>query len=277
MTTTASTRKRITTERGNLCSTISSTLQKGWVGATIGLLLLIAAWAIVGVAPSTRAIVPTPWETVKSVLDEGTTFYIPNLVATLRRAGTGYLWGNVVGLAIASVLLITPRLEELVLQLGVISQCLPITAIGPLVFVLFGGRVTSIFLAALLVFFTTMSGVLLGLRSVSPSLIDMVTAFGGGAFVKLRKLQLIATIPATVTALKVAVPAAILGAIVGEYLGGLDDGVGAAMVASQRNQTPERVWALSVLVGLLSLTGYGLLAWVGRVIAPWSKTNGFNT
>jgi ABC-type nitrate/sulfonate/bicarbonate transport system permease component len=78
-------------------------------------------------------------------------------------------------------------------------------------------------------------------------------------------------LPAIVTALQVAVPAALLGAIVGEYLGGIDSGIGVALNAAQRQVQPDRVWALSILTGLISLAGYGLVGLLGRVLTPWAK------
>jgi hypothetical protein len=31
------------------------------------------------------------------------------------------------------------------------------------------------------------------------------------------------------------------------------------------------VWALSILTGLISLAGYGLVGLLGRVLTPWAK------
>jgi ABC-type nitrate/sulfonate/bicarbonate transport system permease component len=77
-------------------------------------------------------------------------------------------------------------------------------------------------------------------------------------------------LPAIVTALLVAVPAALLGAVVGEYLGGIDSGIGVALNAAQRQIQPDRVWALSILAGLIALGGYALVGLVGRVLTPWA-------
>lgn len=73
------------------------------------------------------------------------------------------------------------------------------------------------------------------------------------------------------SALQVAIPGAVLGAIVGEYLGGIDTGIGVALNAAQRQVQPERVWALSIITGLISLFGYGLVGLIGRCLTPWAK------
>jgi ABC-type nitrate/sulfonate/bicarbonate transport system permease component len=245
-----------------------------WVGGTIGIILLLLVWAAFATILPSHSIVPTPWATTESVVNDATSYFLPNLGSTLERAGLGYVYGNLAGLIVAGIVLLLPRLEEVATQLGVISQCLPITAVGPIIILIFGGRTAAIFLAALLCFFTTMVGSILGLRSASAVSLDVVTAAGGGSFMRIRKVRAIAALPAVFTALKIAVPGAILGAVVGEYLGGIDSGVGVALNAAQRNQMPDRVWALSILIGLIALLGYGLVGLIGRLVTPWANSRG---
>jgi ABC-type nitrate/sulfonate/bicarbonate transport system permease component len=222
-------------------------LARPWVGGTVGIVLLIALWWAMTAGLTNSTSFPTPVAVLRSALDDGWSFYGANLTPSLTRAAQGYLWGNLAGLALAAVVLVVPKLEEVVTQLGVIASCLPVTAIGPIVMVIFGGRASAIFLAALLTFFTTLVGAILGMRSATRSSLAIVTA------------------------LQVAVPAALLGAIVGEYLGGIDSGIGVALNAAQRQVQPDRVWALSILTGLISLAGYGLVGLLGRVLTPWAK------
>ena len=70
----------------------------------------------------------------------------------------------------------------------------------------------SVVLAAMSVFFTTVVGCLLGLRAAPRASLDLVRAYGGTNWTKLRKVQLIAALPSLFAALKIAAPAAFLGA-----------------------------------------------------------------
>lgn len=249
---------------------MNARLSAPWVGTVLGVLLLLVAWTLAASLGTTSMILPTPASTVTEVFSHLGDYFLPTLWSTLERALWGYLWGNLAGLAIAALVLLIPAVENLFTQLGVISQCLPITAIGPLVLLVFGGRAAAIFLAALLVFFTTMVGAILGMRSASATALDLVRAYGGGRFTRIRKVQLIAALPSVFTALKVAVPAAVLGGVVGEYLGGTDDGVGVALIVAQRDHNPQRVWGLSIMIGLVALAGYALIGLLGRVLTPWA-------
>lgn len=252
-------------------SAVVRALARPWLGGTVGIILLLIIWTLFATVLPSSTIVPTPWSVAGSVFSDFGAYYAGNLASTLERAGWGYLWGNLAGLIVASIVLIIPRLEEIVTQLGVVSQCLPITAVGPIIILIFGGRSAAIFLAALLVFFTTMIGAILGMRAAPRAALDLVSAYGGNRFTQIRKVQLVAAIPAVITALAIAVPGALLGAVVGEYLGGIDSGIGVALNAAQRNIDPQRVWGMSILAGLIALLGYALVILIGRWVTPWVR------
>lgn len=247
------------------------TAWRGWAGAAIGLVLLVGCWWLVAVtAFRASGAVPTPAAVVGQFVTDGFGFYWSNATITLSGAALGFLWGNALALAIAVFVLLVPAVEGVATQLAVISYCIPLTAIGPIILVVFGGRTPTVFLAALSVFFTTLIGALLGLRAADRASLDAVAAFGGNRWQRLVKVQLIAALPATLNALKIAVPAAMLGAIVGEYLGGVDSGLGVVLTVAQQQYEVARTWALALLTGLLAFLGYGLVALVARLVTPWA-------
>ena len=253
---------------------VSQWLTRPWVGAIVGFALLLVTWWLYSASLPSETALPSPVTTIRRMFEDGWSFYGPNLASTLSRAGQGYLWGNLLALAIAAIVFVIPALEQVVTQLGVLSQCLPITAVGPIIMVIFGGRSAAIFLAALLVFFTTLVGTVLGMRSAHPASLDLIAAYGGGNLDRIFKVQLVAALPAMFTALKIAVPGAVLGAIVGEYLGGIDSGLGVALNAAQRSVDPARAWGVSIVAALIALGGYGLVELLGRLATPWAPRSG---
>ena len=113
-------------------------------------------------------------------------------------------------------------------------------------------------------FFTTLVGMLVGLRSAEPVMFDLIRAYGGGRVAELMKVRIRAALPSLFAALRIAAPAAILGAIIGEYLGG-ESGIGIAMIASQtslRGRTAPGGSPSSA--GLLAGLAYGITAFIGR-------------
>lgn len=148
---------------------------------------------------------------------------------------------------------------------------MPLTAIGPIILVVFGGRAPTIFLAAMSVFFTTLIGALLGLKAADRTSLNLIEAYGGGRWQQLVKVRVIAALPAILSSLKIAAPAAMLGAIIGEYLGGIDNGLGVALTVAQQQFLVERTWALALVTGALAGAGYALFGLLARFVTPWSS------
>ena len=243
--------------------------------SVLGLLILLAVWTLFGVfGLGTHGAVPTPWAVIHQMVEDGANLYVSNALVTLTYAAQGFLWGNLAALAVAALTLLAPRLAPAASQLAVISYCTPLTAIGPIVLVVMGGRAPTIFLAAMAVFFTTLVGALLGVRAADPAALDVVRAYGGGRWHQLVKVQLVAAAPAVVNALKIAAPSAMLGAILGEYLGGVDSGLGVVLTLAQQQFDVARTWALALVIGLLAFAGYGLFSLLGRVLTPWTTGRG---
>ena len=244
-----------------------------WAAGLIGVAALLAVWTVLAVTVFAGAGegVPTPWAVVRQLVDDGWGFYQPLIGATLGEAVRGYLIGNVLALLFAGFVLLVPVFERLVVQLAVASYCLPLVAIGPILSLLLSGEAPMITMAALSVFFTTLIGCLLGLRSADPVVLDVVRAYGGGRWAVLTKVRVTAALPATLTALKIAAPAALLGAIIGEYLGHIDTGLGVAMTVSEASVNVPRTWGIALVSGLVAGAGYGLTALVARMALPWAR------
>jgi ABC-type nitrate/sulfonate/bicarbonate transport system permease component len=244
-----------------------------WVSSVVGLAGLVVLWQIAGatIFAHGRA-VPTPTAIVRQMSKDGWSFYSPNVRATVSEAAKGWLWGNLLAIALAMLFLIAPLFEKPLLQLGVVSYCLPIVAIGTIFAIVFGGDTPKVILAAMSVFFTTLIGMLVGLRSADPTTLDVVAAYGGGPAKKLTKVRLRASLPSLFAALRIAAPAAVLGAIIGEYLGG-DKGLGVAMINSEQALEVARTWGIALVATGVAGIGYGLTALVGRLVTPWAPRN----
>jgi ABC-type nitrate/sulfonate/bicarbonate transport system permease component len=176
----------------------------------------------------------------------------------------------VLAIGLAFVVLLVPLLEKPTMQLGILSYCIPVIAIGPILQITFDGQTPKIILAAMFVFFTTLVGTLVGLRSAEPVMFDVVRAYGGGRVAELAKVRIRAALPSLFAALRIAAPAAILGAIIGEYLGAQDRGLGIMMINAQSSLQISRTWGIALLSTGVATAGYALTGLVGRLTAPWA-------
>lgn len=244
----------------------------GWTRGALGLLALLAAWAvlsaaIVGVGKG----VPTPWAVAQQIGHDGAGFYGPLIVQTGSEALRGYLAGNGLALACAVIVLLVPPADRVIIQLAIVSYCLPLVALGPILEIILSGDAPMVTMAALSVFFTTLVGALLGLRSADPAALDLVRACGGGRWQQVRRVRLAAALPSVFAALTLACPAALLGAIVGEYFGRVDTGLGVAMINSEQQLDVARTWGIALISGVVAGMGYGLVATIARALLPWAR------
>ncbi len=257
-----------------------------WIGGTIGSLAVIALWWISAVTVFARTdssgaarvgAIPTPLQVLEQLSTDGFAFYWKNASLTLAEAGLGFLFGNISALVLAGLALMIPKIENLATQIAVITYCIPIVAIGPIIRLVLGApgdgepAGAAIALAALSVFFTTMVGALTGVKSADKASLDVVTVYGGNSWHRLIKVQLLASLPSIFAALRIAAPAAFLGAILGEYVGGPDLGFGPAMVNAQQSLEVARVWGLALVSGAIAGLAYALFGIISRIVSPWAK------
>ena len=247
--------------------------RSAWAGGAVGLAVVIGLWALLAATLlGTADGVPTPWAVIRQISEDGWTFYGPHIGQTVSEDLTGYLVGNGLALGLAVLVLLVPVLERVVTQIAVASYCLPIVAVGPILSLVLDGDRPMAAMAGLSVFFTTLVGTLLGLRSADPTSLDLVRAYGGGRWQQMRRVRAIAALPSALAALKIAGPAALLGAIIGEYLGRVDNGLGIATTIAQQQLDVSRTWGIAMVSGAVAGIAYGTIGLVARFALPWSRT-----
>jgi ABC-type nitrate/sulfonate/bicarbonate transport system permease component len=245
-----------------------------WLGGTIGTILLIVVWEILAVTAFHKvgSGVPRPNDVATTLWhDLGSGLYGRNVGQTMKEAVEGYVGAVVLAIVLAVTFVQVPLVEKALLRLAIASYCIPIIAIGPiLVFALPGDRPKAV-LAGLLVFFPTLVGVVLGLRSADSSSLDMIRAAGGGRWAQLVKVRLRAALPSTFAALQVAAPSAILGAIIGDLLGGQQgNGLGIMMVDSEQALDIARTWGIALVCTGLAGLAFAVTGLIGRLATPWA-------
>jgi NitT/TauT family transport system permease protein len=196
---------------------------------------------------------------------------------TWREAAIGFGLGAVIGVALAAAFVHNALLERAFVPYVVASQTIPIVALAPMIIFFVGNDVLAVVVVATyLTFFPVTIAMIRGLRSPDPRALELMRSYAASRRTILWKLRLPASVPSLFTALKIAATASIVGAIVGEGPGGIQNGLGRAIL--DYNQTyitgPERLWATILITSLLGITFYllvrGAEAWYLRDRAPAS-------
>ncbi len=240
-----------------------------WGDAILGPVVLVALWQVAGtVLPWARYTLSSPVAIAARAWHD-LPLYPANVAATLGEAGRGFLWGNLVAIALALVIVQAPRLETLVMQVAIVIYATPLLAVAPIIAVVLPGDEPKVALAALAVFFPTLIATLLGLRSAGSAPLELLRTLGAGGRHALVKVRLPASVPWLLAGLRVAAPGAVLGAVLGEFLGG-DRGLGIAMVNAMATLDTPRVWGLAIASSILAGAGFALAGAAARLLVTWA-------
>ena len=183
---------------------------------------------------------------------------------TTTNAALGFVFGNLLALALAAVVLLVPRSERVIAPLALIIFSLPLIATGPILRVLFGpGAGPQITLGALAVYYTTFLALLVGLRAVSQGWTDLMRVYGRGAWTTLVKVRARASFPYLFVGLQIAAPAAFLGAMIGEFTGA-ERGLGVLTLRAMRGLQVDGTWSLALLSAGIAMAAYAAIGRLGK-------------
>ncbi|MGI5952243.1 MAG: ABC transporter permease [Brooklawnia sp.] len=234
----------------------------------LGWLLVIGIWEVAGrTLLAGRHLIGVP-SAMAVKLVENAEVYARGLWFTTREALLGYLIGNLAAIALGVLVILLPGLERLVLRAALVAYCLPLVALGPLLRLVYGfGDAPQITLAAIAVYYLTLVPLLVGLRALPQSWLDLVASYGRGRWVTLTTVRARAGLPYLFAGLQASVPAAFLGALVGEFTGA-ERGLGVLSILALRSLDTDGLWALMLLSTVVSLIGYLAVAALGRRLTP---------
>jgi NitT/TauT family transport system permease protein len=183
-------------------------------------------------------------------------------IFTFREAFGGFVFGAVLGLALAIVFVHSPLLERALVPYVVASQTVPIIAIAPVVVIwLQGGWLAVAVISAYLTFFPVTIAGLRGLRSPDPRALELMRSYASSSRDVLLKVRLPAAAPYLFAAFKVAATASVVGAIIGELPSGIRDGLGGAILNFNQFYVsgPPKLWAAIIVAAVVGISFFALV------------------
>lgn len=188
---------------------------------------------------------------------------------TLFEAFSGYLVGAALGIGLAVLFVLVPRLEGALVPPLVAVNSVPTVAYAPLALLWFGiGPLSKIVVVALVVSFTLLLNTLHGLKRTDPAAIALLRSFGAGRWRVMTTLRLPGALPAIANGLRVAVVRSMIIAIVTEMLGAYR-GIGWMIYEGTQQMDFLRVWAAVGVGSLASMAFYGAVSWLDRRFVWW--------
>lgn len=234
-----------------------------------GAVLILAMWESLArglslpayTLPAVTQILASTWEN-RAVLQAAA-------LITGFEAVAGYAIGAVVGIGVATLLILARPLRAGVLPLLLAINSVPVVAWSPLVLLWFGvGVASKIVMVALAVGFTVFLSALAGFDRVDRRSVDLMRSFGASRLGIFWRLRLPAAMPLIGAGLRVATVRSLIVAIVTEMLGAYG-GLGWIIYRSVTLIDFVQVWAAILVASTLSLAFFGAVGALERRFIFW--------
>ncbi|WP_051291443.1 ABC transporter permease [Fictibacillus gelatini] len=233
------------------------------------LLLLLVLWeAAVRIFQIEKWILPGPLSIVKALI-QSKDLLIDHSIQTIYETLIGLGAAIIIGVIIAVVIESSEMIRLAVYPLLVISQTVPIIAVAPLFLMWFGyGLLPKVIVVALVCFFPIAVNLADGFRLVDRDKIRLLKSMGANRLQIFRMVQFPESMPHFFSGLRIAGTYSIMGAVIGEWLGA-SKGLGIFLTRSSQSFLTERVFAIILVIVILSLIIFGWIEMIARILMPW--------
>lgn len=237
------------------------------------LLVWYGACALVRLTGDTSAIAKMPWP--HEVFQQMATYWPTYLEAawqTGSRAVAGFFVGLLVGLLLGLLMIQSRWLESGLVPYVLASQMIPLIALVPILRAVFkDGDLVRLYVTAYVSFFIVTIAVLRGLKSASPTSLELMSSVNADRWTTARYLRLPAALPFIFAGLRVAAPLSLIGAILVDFLGARN-GIGYLLVASLSlgSSQATMLWGALILAMGMGLAFTRAVVYVERRMCFWA-------
>ena len=225
-----------------------------------------------------RAVLPSPHQVLMelktTIIDKNVTSkrsLVYHAGITLSSTLLGFVLGAGLGIGLAVGIVYVETLDKSLMPWIITSQTIPILALAPMVIVVFGalgisGLLPKALISMYLCFFPVAVGMVKGLRSPQPMLVDLLNTYSASKWQVFWRLRLPSAIPFLFTSLKVAIALSLVGAIVAELPTGGQAGLGARLLSGSYYGQTNLIWASLIVAAVMSASLVSILGIIERKV-----------
>lgn len=236
-------------------------------------LLVFGVWVFLcNFSDIPKNILPSP-EAVWNAFWSDSELIMRHARVTLLETAIGLLTGIVLGFFSAAVMDRFIVVKKVSYPLIIASQTIPTIAIAPLLVLWLGfDMLPKIVLVVFIVFFPITVSLLEGFGSVDPDTVNLMRSMGAGKLKTFRYVKIPAALGSFFAGLKISVSYAVVGAVLSEMLGG-KWGLGRYLTIVRKSNRYDKMFAVIIVISLLSLLLFWLTGIVQKGLMPWEKVN----
>ena len=209
------------------------------------------------VLPAPHQVVAEIWKTTvkKKVTSKRSLIY--HSWITLSSTLLGFVMGTFTGMMLAIFIVENRAMDKSLMPWIITSQTIPILAIAPMIIVVLNavglsGLLPQALISTYLSFFPIAVGMVKGLRSPDPMLIDLMRTYNCSRWRLFFTLRLPSSVPYLFTSMKIAVAISLVGAIVGELPTGAVAGLGARLLSGSYYGQTIQIWSALLTAATLA-------------------------
>jgi NitT/TauT family transport system permease protein len=199
-------------------------------------------------------------------------FYLVQSLHTLSNTLAAFALSVVFGVGLAVAIVYSTFLEKTLYTMLVALNNVPKVALAPLFVIWLGtGSASKIAMGMMISIFAIVIDTVLGLRSLTPDMVDLGRSMRGSGFKMLFKLRLPNALPSIIAGMKVAISLSLVGAIVGEFVAA-QNGLGFVILSAQGMFRTDRVFAAILLLAVIGTALFYLMEYLENVLIPWHES-----
>jgi ABC-type nitrate/sulfonate/bicarbonate transport system permease component len=240
----------------------------------LSIVLVLLLWqAIVIIFHVAPYIAPRPMAAIQSVTDNWGLLW-PLVLGTIRETIYGFVCGAVLGLGLGVIMAKTPFLHRMVYPVLVLSQGVPIIALGaPLVLILGFGVTPKVVIVAWIVFFPVTVNVLAGLSHVDQDLLNLARVYGASRWRTFWQIEIPASTTSLFAGMKIGATYAVTGAILGELVtpSGASGSLALYQETANTNFNVAAVYGTTMVMTAIGISWFLLIVGSEVLATPWQR------
>ena len=195
--------------------------------------------------------------------------FLHHTLVTLGVGLLGYLVANLLALALALTFVYVPWLEGFATPWMVLIKNVPFVTLASILMLTLGDALApKLVIVVLVCFFPLLANLNKGLRAADPVLLDRMRSLRATRWQTFRMVRWPSAMPYYMAAHEIAFTGCLLGAIVAEWFFARE-GLGYLLVQSVTEYRADRLYAVTLIAGLLSIGSYLLCRGVERWMFRW--------
>ena len=238
----------------------------------IGLVLFLLIWELlVRWLDIASYLLPPPSEVVVQIVERFHSLWQNSLVTGYEML-LGYFMAIAIAVPLAIAITASKSFDNFITPIILFFQTVPKIALAPLFLVWFGvGTLPKVLVAFLISFFPIIIDTAVGLRSISPEMIDLARSMGATKMQIFTRFRLPTSLPYMFSGLKVGATLAVVGAVVGEFVGA-DKGLGYMLLVTNSNLQTALMFGVIVALTAQGLLLFYVVQFLENILIPWHIT-----